>query len=110
MDIQIVQAVLTTVITSVIGWLGYRIKKRAAKLEEIELKREIRENAINDALRALCRDRILNTYRFNSKRNFISTQDLETVSKLFNAYKALGGNGTLTAIYEMTLKLPIKEE
>lgn len=110
---QVILSVATTVMTGVIGWLFHKFKKYEEKRELWEKKRleEIssREQAVNKALRALCRDRILNSYRYNSKRNFISTQDLETITKLFNAYKALGGNGTLTAVYEMILKLPIKD-
>ena len=110
---QVILSIITTSMTGVIGWLFYKLKKYEEKRDTLEKKRldEVtsREQAINEALRALCRDRILNSYRYNSKRSFISTQDLETITKLFNAYRALGGNGTLTAVYEMILKLPIKD-
>lgn len=68
-----------------------------------------REQAINEALRALCRDRILQGYRYYKRNNGISAQDLETMNKLYGAYHALGGNGTITTIWQKINDLPLKE-
>ena len=110
---QIILSLVTVVATSVIGWLFHRLKKHEEKREEFENKRleEItkREEAINEALRALCRDRILQGYRYYKKSGGVSTQDLETMLKLYNAYHNLGGNGTITAVYEKIKQLHIKD-
>ena len=110
---QIILSLVTVVATSVIGSLFHKLKKHEEKREEFESKRleEItkREEAINEALRALCRDRILQGYRYYKKSGGVSTQDLETMLKLYNAYHNLGGNGTITAVYEKIKQLHIKD-
>lgn len=111
--LQIVLSIATTAIAGFVGWLFHRLKKREDERETAENKRlqEIltREQAINSALRALCRDRILQSYKYHKKRGDISAADLETVTKLYGAYHALGGNGTITAIYEKFKDLLVKE-
>lgn len=111
---QIILSIVTTAMTSIIGWLFHRLKKHEEKRELLEKKRlnEImsREKAINDALRALCHDRILQGYRYYKRHDGISPTDLDTMTNLYNAYHALGGNGTITAVYEKIVKLPLKEE
>jgi len=112
-EMEIVLSVITTVMTGVIGWLFHKLKKHEETRENAEQKRleEVlkREQAINDALRALCRDRIYQGYRYYKKNCGLSTQDLETMTKLYNAYHNLGGNGTITAVYAKIQELPLKE-
>ena len=111
--LQVVLSIVTTVMTGFIGYLFHKLKTHEAERELSERKRldEImaREKAINEALRALCRDRILQGYRYYKKHSGISPADLETMTKLYNAYHALGGNGTITAVYEKICELPLKE-
>ena len=114
MELQIILAVITACVTGIVSWLVYKLQKREARLEQLTLEREhqqkIRDEAVSEALRALCRDRIFQGYRYYHKHGGITAQDLETMTKLYNAYHALGGNGTMTAVYEKILNLPIKEE
>ena len=111
---QVVLSVITTIMTGVIGWLFHKLKKHEEKREFLEKKRldEIvaQEKAVNDALCALCHDRILQGYRYYKKHGEISPTDLDTITSLYNAYHALGGNGTITAVYEKIVELPLKEE
>ena len=111
---QVVLPVITTIMTGVIGWLFHKLKKHEEKREFLEKKRldEIvaQEKAVNDALCALCHDRILQGYRYYKKHGGISPTDLDTIASLYNAYHALGGNGTITAVYEKIVELPLKEE
>ena len=85
--------------------IGYFFKK----LKEIADKRELEELASRNVLIGLCRDRILHGYRYYRQHGGISSQDLETMTNLYNAYHALGGNDTITTIYEKIKHLPIKE-
>lgn len=113
-------SVISTIATGVIGYLVYRLKKNEEDKDE-ELKKQRKEAAMHvekqkqeaEALRvsllALIRDRILQGYRYYRRENGISPQDLETMTKLYMAYHALGGNGTITAVYEKIKSLPIKE-
>ena len=103
---QIILSVITTVMTGVIGLLFHKFKKR----EILEQERFLREKAVGNALRALCRDRILQGYINYKQRGGITAPELETINKLYNAYHALGGNGTITAVFEKIIHLPIKED
>lgn len=114
MDIlQIILLIVPAVATGIISWFFHKLKAREDARDELEKERvkEIitREQAMNDALRALCRDRILQGYRYYKRQGGVSTADLETMTKLYNAYHGLGGNGTISAVYDKICALPIKE-
>ena len=114
MDItfQVVLSAVSAILTGVVGYLIYKIKKREDTREKDEAEKMqsllMRDEAIDRALCALCRDRILQGYRYYEKNGEVSTQDLETMSKLYKAYHNLGGNGTITVVYEKIRQLPIK--
>ncbi len=114
-------SLISAVATGVIGYLVYRLKKhedaKDADLKEQRTKEALRieqqkqeSEAFRASLLALTRDRILQGYRYYRKQGGISTQDLETMAKLYAAYHALGGNGTITAVYNKITALSIKEE
>ena len=110
--LQIILSVVTAIATTCAGYFVHKLKKQydTQKAEEQTRANDIltREKATNEALRALCRDRILQGYRYYKQHDGLSTADLETMTKLYNAYHSLGGNGTITAIYEKICELPIK--
>lgn len=114
-------SIASTCATAVIGYLMYRLKKHEERKEAEEAERHKKEieranqqKKENEALRAsliaLTRDRILQGYRYYRKQGGIDTQDLETMAKLYAAYHALGGNGTITTVYNKITALPIKED
>ena len=113
MTLQIVLTVVSTVITGAVGYLFHKLQKETERREADERERlkdlANHDKAVNDALRALCRDRILQGHRYYKRQGGISHADLETMTKLYNAYHDLGGNGTITAIYEKICDLPLKE-
>lgn len=110
--IHFLLAVIPAVATGFIGYLFNKIKRRDDQREVDERKRANdilnRERATNEALRALCRDRILQGYRYYKANNGVSTAELETMTKLYNAYHGLGGNGTISAVYDKICALPLK--
>ena len=114
-------SIVSTIATAVISWLMYKLKKheerKVAEEQQRQLKEEARINqqkieseAFRASLLALTRDRILQGYRYYRKQGGIATQDLETMAKLYAAYHALGGNGTITAVFQKITALPIKED
>lgn len=111
--LQFLATVLSGVATCVIGYYIRKIRKRDEQREAYEQQRAVdlltREKATNEALRALCRDRILQGYRYCTAHHGVSAQDLENMTKLYNAYHTLGGNSIITTVYEKILELPIKE-
>jgi len=110
--LQIFIAVVPAIATAAIGYIFHKLKKRDERRDAIDAERDrnilAREQAINQSLRALCRDRILQGFRYYRHHGYISTADLETMTKLYDAYHALGGNGTITAVYDKICALPIK--
>ena len=114
-------SIVSTIVTGVISYLMYRLqrhqenkdaemeKQREAEVERIEQEKK-KSEAIQASLLALIRDRILQGYRYYHGQGGISTQDLETMAKLYAAYHALGGNGTITTVYNKITNMPIKEE
>ena len=100
--ISILAPIISACTTCIIGYLLKKLKKIADK-------REIEEEAIRAGLVALCRDRILQGYRYYKQHNGISVQDLESMNKLYKAYHALGGNGTITTVYKKIQQFPLKE-
>ena len=119
--VEIGLSLISTGATSIVGYLIYRLKKKEEAKEAEEQKRYKEEaqrikqqkeeaEALRAALLALTRDRILQGYRYYRREGGISTQDMETMSKLYAAYHALGGNGTITAVYNKITGMPIKEE
>ena len=107
-------SILPALATGIIGYLVHKLKKHEEEKEremgEWQRQQKIEYDAFRKSLIALTRDRILMGYRYYRKENGISTQDLETMDKLYTAYHALGGNGTITAVHDKILELPIKEE
>ena len=114
-------SIVSTIVTAIISYLMYRLqrhqenkdaemeKQREAEVERIEQEKK-KSEAIQASLLALIRDRILQGYRYYHGQGGISTQDLETMAKLYAAYHALGGNGTITTVYNKITNMPIKEE
>lgn len=113
LTLQIFLAIVPTVAASVISYIFYKLKKRSERQEEAEQQRAVdilkRDQATNVALRALCRDRILQGYRYYKHNGGVSAQDLESMTKLYHAYHDLGGNSIITVVYEKICNLPIKE-
>ena len=111
--VQLLLLIVPVVASGVISILTYKIKQwhdRRTLAEEKHTESILqRERATNEALRALCRDRILQGYRYYKAHGGISTFDLETMTKLYDAYHGLGGNGTITAVYDKICALPIQE-
>ena len=113
MTLQIALSLITVIATGVISWIVHKIKKRGDVREAVEQQRAVdilvREKATNEALHALYRDRILQGYRYYRQQGGVSTADLESMTKLYDAYHSLGGNGTISAVYDKICSLPIKE-
>ena len=107
-------SILPALATGIIGYLVHKLKKheeeKEQETERWQKQQQIEYNAICAMLIALGHDRILQGYRYYKRNGGISPQDLETMTKLYEAYHALGGNGTVTMVYEKIKELPIKEE
>lgn len=106
-------SILTATATGFVGYLVHRIQRqdaiKAQEAEALEKQRQKEYDALRKSLLALTRDRILQGYRYYKRNGGISAQDHETMEKLYAAYHALGGNGTITVVHEKIQELPLKE-
>lgn len=68
-----------------------------------------RRNNLEKGLRALLRDRIIYTYNYYEEKKFCPIYAKENVTSMYDEYHALGGNGTITQLYEELMELPTKE-
>lgn len=90
----IVAAALTAAYTR----LSKRVKAYRAK-----------QDAIEQGMQALLRDRIIQAYNHYTDKGFCPIYGRQNVESLYNAYHALGGNGTITELYNKLKSLPTEE-
>ena len=115
---QTILPTATTILTGIISFFFYKFKRyeerRTKEEENKKIESQLREKkrneafeAVQSALLAICRDKIIDICKVSKQKKSISSQDFETLNKFYTAYHKLGGNGTVTAIYEKVLDLPL---
>ncbi len=62
------------------------------------------------AVRADSRDKVRRFGKFYILTNQITMEELEDLGEIYKGYHSLGGNGTITEVYERCLDLPIVKE
>jgi len=65
-----------------------------------------RNNPLNDAVKALLRDRLIHICSGYLRNGEIRVNDLDTVISLYTSYKELGGNGFVTELVDQVTELP----
>lgn len=65
-------------------------------------------NAQTEALKVIMVDRVRHLGRTYIKQGYILLDDKETLQEMYNAYKALGGNGHLSMVMSEVEKLEVK--
>lgn len=65
-----------------------------------------RTEARDDAIRSLLRTEIIHICYKAQEQGYIEIYNLENLVDMYKSYKALGGNGAITEIYEHTTNLP----
>ncbi len=72
----------------------------------VKFDKVTKENsALKDGVRALLRDRLLNSYKEYYAKGYCEIDDKENWENMYAQYKALGGNGIITKIHEKLLTL-----
>lgn len=59
-----------------------------------------RQKALEDGVRALLRDRIIQSCDYYNAKQKISIHGRENIESMYKAYHSLGGNGTVTRLVE----------
>lgn len=91
--------VLTAVTTGLAGYLVWLAQKTYTN-----------KSASARALKALLRAEIRERYHHYIERGWITPHELDEFIDMYNAYKELGGNGTVEKMYQTVINLPIKED
>lgn len=66
------------------------------------------QKALKDGTQSLLRSEIIRCYDIYMERGYISIHGLESVLAMYEAYHALGGNGTVTKLVEELKELTVK--
>lgn len=73
---------------------------------ERQKKTETKQQALEQGVRSLLRDRIIQSCVKYTNQGHVPLEELDNVTDMFNAYKGLDGNGAAEAIYKRFLTLP----
>lgn len=99
MTVNIVTSIIVWVITGVLGslvtYLGMRYKK---VLKE--------NNALKTGMQSLLRNNIIDAHDKYTKKKYCPIYAKESLTKTYEAYHALGGNGVVTKLYNDIMALP----
>lgn len=68
-----------------------------------------KQKAVNNGVKALLRDRIIQTCNHYRDKGYCPVYALDNVNSLYKEYHALGGNGTITTLVEEMHHLPREE-
>ena len=91
----VLTAVVSAAVTGAITYIATARKKR---------------NAYENGMLALLRDAIITSHDKYTKKQFCPIYAKDALEKEYIAYHDLGGNGTITKIYNETMALPNEEE
>lgn len=90
-------------ITTALG-AGYKVLSNRVKREREENK------AIKGGVKALLADRIMEIYHKHTDMGYCPIPAKRNLEYLFNAYKSLGGNGTVTDLYQRLHAMPTEKK
>lgn len=86
--------------------LGFAVKTLWKKIAD----NNRRQDAIEKGIQALLRDRIVQAYYNYSDRGSITLHGMENVERMYEEYRKLGGNGTVTKLVEDLRELQVRNE
>lgn len=96
---SIISTIITVVAVPAVGYLYKKYKQADARQKAVEL-----------GVRALLRDRIVQSYYHYEERGWITLHGLENVNAMYKEYHALGGNGTVTALVNTIHELEVRDD
>lgn len=75
--------------------------ERHAELVKLDEERTARDEAIALGVKAILRSRIVDYYdRYHNEKRPLTVERKREIDEMYTAYHMLGGNGTITALYE----------
>jgi ATP-dependent 26S proteasome regulatory subunit len=71
-------------------------------------KNRVKEKAIEEGVKALLKNELVNCYREYEIKGEMTILDKENIEEMFTQYQNLGGNGTVKQLMTELMELPIK--
>ena len=103
---EIIAIVVSALVTVVTGVVLFILKGYIADMKRYRTEREIKEQAKDDLVLGMSRVMLLENYRKCEEKGFYSMEDREVFSKLFEAYRASGGDGIIDQLAPKIRALP----
>lgn len=90
----------------VISGVAFGYKEINKRMQENDCK----QAAIEKGIEALLRDRLIQLCSDTIKKKSCSVDTLDDIKALYEQYHILGGNGTVTGLFDRVKKLPIEQK
>ena len=113
MDSTIIVAIIggvVTVFNVIFSTLmaGKAEKKRAHDMDE--MRQNARTKELENGVQALLRAEIIRSHEKYMDKGFCPVYAREALTRIYESYHALGGNGTMTELYKQVMALPTDKE
>lgn len=95
------------VLTALVGLSVKSLQKREDEKQKEKEDDRIRSLAMEQGIRAMLRDRILQACEYYSSLGFAETKVRTNMQMMYDAYHTLGGNGVVTDAYNDFRELPL---
>lgn len=102
----IITVVVTAVVTTIVGLVFERIKDRRKKKLEAQDDSKDYLKAVGNGTQCLLRAEIIRQYEKWIDRGYCPIYAKDALTKEYNSYHDLGGNGTITGLYNELMELP----
>ena len=99
----IISSFASAIVASVISISKNKIKKTIKQQEEVEEQL----NSLSLGMKALLWQKIKYYYEMAEMDNGLAITDREALTNVYNAYHAIGGNGTGTWLFDEAMEKPV---
>ncbi len=112
MDItqMVISYLVTAILSAVIGFISTKLKNNVQKQKEKDEEEKKKIKTLENGVRALLKNELVQAYREFKDKGEISILDRENLEEMFKEYKELNGNGTLAKMMNELLNLKTKIE
>lgn len=99
MTVNIITNIVVWAITGLLGSLVTYLAMRYKKVQK-------ENDALKNGMQSLLRNNIIDAHDKYTKKKYCPIYAKESVTKTYEAYHALGGNGVVTKLYNDIMALP----
>ena len=88
------------VMSFIIGILLAKWQEKKNENDELRMKSNQEHQALINGVRSTLKMRLLLTYKFHKAKGYVPRDDMEIITDMYSSYHLLGGNGTISALYD----------